>query len=95
MEKIITYSDIPSARGESIYLRMETDPKLYISLLGKGYKLCKSIFETDRKTIYVTGRRQDLVYDNLKDYKEKVDSDIESSLKKENITKPHTIKFNY
>ena len=55
MEKIISYEEIPFSNGENIYLRNETDPKLYVSLLLKGYKVIKNISDADEKTIYVTG----------------------------------------
>ena len=39
MEKIISYDELPYAKGQSVYLRMETDPKLYVSLISKGYRV--------------------------------------------------------
>ena len=43
MEKIITYDELPKSNGQSIYLRMETDPRLYVTLLSKGYKVINNI----------------------------------------------------
>ncbi len=95
MEKIITYDDLPISKGESIYFRMETDPKLYISLLSKGYRIVGNIKEADEKTIYVTGRRQDYTCRTFDEYKRQVDTSIQSSLKENNIVKPNTSKFSF
>ena len=95
MENIISYSDLPNLRGQSIYLRMETDPKLYITLLSKGYKVINSITEADESTIFVTGRRQDYECKTFDEYKSLVDSIVRSSLKDNGIVKPHTTRFNY
>ena len=95
MQKIIDYNELPFSRGEKIYLRMETDPKLYLSLMSKGYKLIKNIKETDSKTIYVTGLRQTYDSYSFDEYKDKVNHRIETSLEDKNITKPKTVKFSY
>ena len=94
MEKIITYEDLPISRGQSIYFRMETDPKLYLSLLSKGYKMISYIQEADESTIFVTGRRQDYKRTTFEGYKEEIDSKIQECLKENNITKPQTVKLN-
>ena len=49
MKRIITYDELPNARGESIYLRMETDPALYTSLLSKGYRIINHIKDADEQ----------------------------------------------
>ena len=36
MERIISYDDLPLSLGQSVYLRMESDPRLYVSLLSKS-----------------------------------------------------------
>lgn len=95
MERIINYNELPSSRGETIYLKMETDPKLYLSLMSKGYKLIQNIKERDSKTIYVTGLRQAYGSYSFEDYRDKVNQRIESSLEEKEIVKPKTVKFNY
>ena len=96
MERIIeSYDELPSSRGQSIYIRMETDPRLYLSLLQKGYRIVNRISEADGKTIYVTGRRQDRTATSTKEYKKQVDSLIQTSLKSRHITKPKTAPFSY
>ena len=95
MERIINYNELPSSRGETIYLKMETDPKLYLSLMSKGYKLIQSIKDRDSKTIYVTGLRQTYGSYSFEDYRDKVNQKIESSLEEKEIVKPKTVKFNY
>ena len=95
MERIIDYDELPASRGQSIYLRMETDPKLYISLLSKGYRLINNITSADNSTIYVTGRRQDFICESFQEYKAKVDSEIQSLLMKNGIIKPKTSRFCY
>ena len=94
MESIISYDDLPRAKGESIYFRMETDPKLYLSLLSKGYRLVKNIVDAKEDTIYVTGRRQDFECKTLGEYITKVDTKIQEGLAKNNIVKPKEVKFN-
>lgn len=95
MKRIITYDELPNARGESIYLRMETDPALYMSLLSKGYRIINHIKDADEQTIYVTGKRQDYEAVDTEDYKRKFEEKFEGLLKKEKITKPKTTKFSY
>ena len=95
MERIINYSDLPYSRGESIHLRMETDPVLYLELMKKGYKIVNNIFDTVKDTIFVTGKRQSTSCKTVKEYIEKVDTNIESDLEEAGITKPKTYEFNY
>ena len=95
MEKIITYDDLPRSIGRSIYLRMETDPKLYISLFSKGYHIVNHICDTDESTIYVTGRRQDSDCSNYEEYKKRVSEKVQSLLKRREIEKPKTVNFSY
>ena len=95
MERIISYDDLPLSLGQSVYLRMESDPRLYVSLLSKGYRIVKNISEADESTIYVTGRRQDYECRTIDEYKAKIDGYIESSLKEKGITKPKTTIFSY
>lgn len=95
MEKIISYKDLPYSKGQSIYLRMETDPKLFISLISKGYKIIKNIKEANNNTIYVTGRRQDYICSNNDEYMKLIDNGIQESLKDNGISKPNTINFSY
>ena len=93
MESIISYNDLPRSQGESIYLRMETDPKLYLSLLSKGYRMVNNIVNAQADTIYVTGRRQDFECKTSEEYKDLVDSNIQSGLAESNIVKPMEAKF--
>lgn len=95
MEKIISYKDLPYSKGQSIYLRMETDPKLFINLISKGYKIIKNIKEANNNTIYVTGRRQDYICSNNDEYMKLIDNGIQESLKDNGISKPNTINFSY
>ena len=95
MERIISYNELPCSKGQTIYFRMETDPKLYVALLSKGYKLINNISDSNNKTIYITGRRQDYACSNTKDYKKIITSQIEDSLEERNITKPITHDFSY
>lgn len=96
MKRIIDYKELPySSRGQSIYLRMETDPKLYIALLEKGYTIVNHIADTSKDTIYLTGQRQVIGCSTFEEYKEQVDNKIQSTLKKENIVKPETKDFNF
>lgn len=95
MERIISYDELPYCVGQSVYLRLETDPKLYISLLSKGYHLISDITEANESTVYVTGRRQDYECFNFNDYKAKVDRRIQETLKEYGVTKPNTVNFSY
>ena len=93
MERIIDYNELPRSKGQSIYFRMETDPKLYISLMSKGYKIINHISDSNESTIYLTGRRQDRNCNSFDEYKNIVDNNIQSTLKKNGIVKPNTYKF--
>ncbi len=93
MEKIISYGELPFTDGQSVYMRMETDPKLYINLISKGYKVVNNIYDADASTIFITGRRQLLGCKNAEEYKEIVDKTIQSFLLKKGIAKPSTMKF--
>ena len=95
MERIISYDELPKSTGQVVYFRMETDPKLYFHLLAKGYKVINHIINADDNTIYLTGKRQDYNCGSVEDYKEYVESKMESILGESNITKPNTCRFNY
>jgi len=95
MERIVNYNEIPFSRGKSIYFRMETDPKLYFTLMYKGYHIVNNIQDADQSTIYLTGRRQDYLTSNTEEYKLKVTEDMLLSLKKKGITKPKTECFSF
>ena len=97
MEKIISYDEIPRSTGQSIYLRMnETDPRLYLALLSKGYKIINNISNSNNSTIYITGRRQDYQFDtDFNKYKKGVNNGILTTLKKDGITEPNTVYFSY
>lgn len=95
MKRIIVYDELPKSEGQSIYLRMETDPRLYLSLLSKGYRIVNNIFEADSSTIYVTGRRQATNVTSTDDYRKKFEAHLQELLAKNNITKPKTMKFSY
>ena len=104
MRNIISYDEIPLSDGkQKIYLRMEeTDPNFYINLMLKGYRIVDNIYETDKNTIYVTRRREEVLrkkdisksitseeyYDDLKER-------IELSLKCNGVEKPWTTNFSY
>ena len=95
MERIISYKDLPMGFGKVVYFRMETDPKLYFTLLAKGYKVINHVDKADEDTIYITGKRQ--VYDcnSREEYKTIVDNKMSDILGDKNITKPNTCRFNY
>ncbi len=95
MERIISYSDLPEAKGQSIYLRLETDPDLLFTLLDKGYRVIDNIIDADRDTIYVTGRRQDYYSSSTKEFKRMVNDRINELLGDKGITKPRTYNFSY
>lgn len=95
MERIVSYDKLPLSFGQTIYLRIETDPKLYISLLSKGYRIIKNIQDANERTIYVTGRRQDYEHTTLESYKKAVDKRIQDSLLQNGISKPQTVQFRY
>ena len=94
MERIISYSELPCLR-RSIYLRMETDPGLYVALFSKGYKLINNINDADETTIYVTRRRQDYNCKSDKEYVELLDKSIQTTLASSGIRKPSTTRFSY
>ena len=93
MERIIDYNELPRSKGQSIYFRMETDPKLYVSLMSKGYRIINHISDSDKSTIYLTGRRQDRNCNSFDEYKNIVDNNIQNTLKENGIVKPNTYKF--
>ena len=95
MEKIINYDMLPLSSGQSIYFRMETDPKLYISLMSKGYKLVRDIHDASEDTIYVTGRRQDFESKSTEEYKTKFEKKFQDLLGEKSIYKPLTYKFSF
>ena len=95
MERIISYDELPRSFGQSIYLRMETDPKLYVTLLSKGYKVIHNIVNSNDSTIYITGRRQDSSCHSFDEYKKEVDTNIRSTLGNNGIVKPNTVNFSY
>ncbi len=95
MERIISYDELPRSDGQSIYLRMETDPKLYITLLSKGYKIINNINDSNKSTIFVTGRRQDTKCNSSEEYRRIVDSNIQKFLQNNGIVKPNTVNFSY
>ena len=63
--------------GQSVYLQNETDPRLYASLLSKGYRIVDNITKADHETIYITGRRQDFDCKSNDEYKHMVDNNIQ------------------
>ena len=95
MERIIDYHELPYSEGESIYFRMETDPKLYLSLISKGYKIVNNIFDSKDDTLYVTGKRQTWTCESFDEYKALVDAKIQDVLKDSDIDKPNTTRFNF
>ena len=95
MERIISYDEIPRSCGQSIYLRMETDPKLYVELIKKGYRIVNNITAANYYTIYITGRRQDYKCKTFDEYKRAVDTGIQNELRSNNIVKPQTVSFSY
>ena len=95
MERIISYEEIPYSQGELVYLRDETDTRLCVSLIKKGYKIVDHILDTDEKTIYLTGARQVYGYRTADDYRNYLDNSIENSLSINGITKPKTTRFSF
>ncbi len=93
MEKIISYNELPYGIGQSVYLRNETDPKLFVSLLAKGYRIVRDFLDTDENTIYITGKRQIYGCSSEEEYRKRLDNGIEEVLSENNITKPKTIRF--
>ena len=48
MQRIISYSELPVSEGESVYLKMEeTDPKLYLALMSKGFRIVNNVKAAD------------------------------------------------
>ena len=95
MQRIISYKEIPPSNGQSVYLRFETDPGLYIALLQKGYRIINNINYVDESTIYITGRRQDYFCFTFEEYKNLVHNKVETLLARDQITKPKTVPFSY
>lgn len=95
MERIISYDELPFSYGDSVYFRMETDPKLYLTLISKGYKVVKDIRDADESTIFITGRRQDYFCQNYEEYRRLINGSIQKSFGNNGITKPKTVKFSY
>lgn len=95
MERIIDYSELPRSCGQSVYLRMETDPNLYLNLLSKGYHIVNHIKYADPSTIFVTGRRQDYYTSSTEEYRKNIDGCIQDSLLDHGIVKPKTVPFSY
>jgi len=95
MEKIISYNELPYSLGQSIYFRMETDPKLFVKLISKGYRIVKDIKDVEDNTIYITGRRQDYECSCCDEYFDLINNRIQFSLKSKGIEKPNTFKFVY
>lgn len=97
MEKIISYDELPKAnKNQLIYLRMEeTDPKLYLSLFAKGYRIVRDVLNTDDSTIFITRRRQDYQYSKYDEYKKAIDINIQNVLRRYDIVKPKTTSFSY
>ena len=95
MERIISYDELPDSQGQSIHLRMETDPKLYLSLFSKGYRIVRSIYEADEATIYVTGKRQAFEFDSVQDYWKTLDRNLQQSFRERGIVKPNTVRFSF
>ena len=93
MERIITYDELPVSNGQSIYLRDETDPKLQVSLVAKGYNIVDNIKYADDTTIFVTGRRQAYFSKTMEEYKRNVDMSIRDDLRQDGIVKPMTNKL--
>ena len=94
MERIVAYEDLPRSDGQSVYFRMETDPKLYFSLLAKGFKVISNIDKATDDTIYITGRRQDYECSTVEEYKEYVRNGLLKVLSSRNIYKPNTQQLN-
>ena len=93
MERIISYDELPHGEGQSVYLREETDPKLCVSLIAKGYRVVNHILDTDRDTIFITGARQVYGYKTPEEYRYRLDKSIQDSLARCGITKPKTTRF--
>ena len=95
MERIINYSELPKANGESVYLRMESDPNLYLCLMSKGYRIVHNAKDADDKTIFVTGCRQYMQSFSDGEYKNVFDTKVEGLLSTHDIVKPKTFRFSY
>ena len=95
MERIISYDEIPESNGETIYITPEVDPRLYINLLTKGYRIINNITNADDNTIYVTGRRQSFMCETTNEYKAMINAQIMHSFTSKGIQKPKTVKFSY
>ena len=95
MERIIGYNELPEGKGKSIYLRFETDPKLYLTLFSKGYRIVNNVKDAEDKTIYVTRCRQDYEHASEEDFSRDLDSRIKRVLKESDVTRPRTVRFSY
>ncbi len=93
MERIISYDELPYGDGQSVYLRNETDPRLCVSLIKKGYRVVDHVLDTDEYTIYLTGARQVYGCKTPEEYRYKLDNAIQDSLARCGITKPKTMRF--
>lgn len=93
MERIISYDELPYSIGQSVYLRDDIDPKLYVSLLSRGYRVIDDIRKATASTIYVTRRRQDFVCSSEEEYITNLDNGIQDSLKEDGISKPITSRL--
>ncbi len=95
MERIISYGELPRSHGQPVYLRMETDPKLYLELISKGYWVVNNIRNANNYTIYITGRRQDYGSKDFAEYKRIIDNGIQEELKARGVVKPKTVSFSF
>lgn len=94
MERIISYNELPFSCGKSVYIGEEIDPKLYVSLMAKGFKILKHLYDATSATIYLTRRREDYECKTEEEYLDKLDTGIQNSFKNNGILKPKTVKFN-
>ena len=90
MERIISYEELPNLKGQSVYFRMETDPKLYLSLLSKGYNIINNISLADKSTIYITGRRQCYLARSTEEYLKTIENMIRQCFHTNGVTRPKT-----
>ena len=96
MQRIINYSEIPESEGETIYIKMdEVDPKLYLTLMAKRYRLVSDIRKADESTIYLNGQRQISGVSGRKAYIEKVNDEMQYLFHNKDINKPRTVRFSF
>ena len=95
MERIITYDEIPNVRMQKIYLRMSAYPRLYLSLLSKGYRIVNHPDDCDEETIYITGKREITDLKKMDAYLPDFDKKLRDFLKEKGIEKPLTRRFSY